>query len=210
MLGHDRGNSNATSYKSSTPLVSGRPATTRAFGGPSLEPIGPSSLRNESTRRFPVAASGSGPARYVFDTPPRLVPRDERDAMRRAAAALAAAQTTTSLGQMAAMDEGTSPFGVLTEDGYLSWEARRRRQAYYYVLCVLCILPFMALLVCKGVLDPALSWYTRGETASLTRRQRRNLKVIGVAISCLWFGVFAVGITWMVASMHEQRNGGGY
>jgi hypothetical protein len=208
MLGHDRGNSNATSYKSTAPLVSGRPALSRTVGAPSLEPIGPSSLRNETTRRFPVTTTASG-THYVFDTPPRLVPRDERDAMRRAAA-LAASHTSASLRQMAAMDEGHSPFGVLTEDGYLSWEARRRRQAYFYGLCVLCILPFMALLVCKGVLDPALSWYTRGETATLTRRQRRNLKIVGTVISIVWIGVFCVGMTIMVTTMQAQKYRSGY
>jgi hypothetical protein len=68
----------------------------------------------------------------------------------------------------------------------------------------------MALLVCKGVLDPALSWYTRGETATLTRRQRRNLKIVGTVISIVWIGVFCVGMTIMVTTMQAQKYRSGY
>jgi hypothetical protein len=69
------------------------------------------------------------------------------------------------------------------------------------------MLPFMALLVCNGKLDSALSWDIRGETESLTRRQRRNLRVIGTAISVVWLVVIAVFVT-IAATM--SAHGGWY
>lgn len=206
LIGHDRGHFNATSNKSATTLTTGRSALSRAFRFPPIEPAGTSTMRSIGSRHFPIATTSHGV--YVFDSPPRLVPRDKRDAAH-AAAALAATHTTTSLRQMAALEEGGhSPF---VEDRSLSWEARRRRQAYYYFLCVLCVLPFMALLVCNGKLDSALSWYTRGETESLTRRQRRNLRVIGTAISVVWLVAIAVFVTIAATmSAHGGRYGTAY
>jgi hypothetical protein len=100
---------------------------------------------------------------------------------------------------------GTPFFGAFpSEDGYLSWEARRRRQAYAYAMCALCVLPFFAPLVYKGTFDAALSWYTRGETGSLTRRQRRNVLVTGIVFS----GVWLVVLTVIVMVVVNRRVGG--
>ncbi len=173
-----------TSYKSATPLVTGRRALSRSFRSP-YERIGTPIYRE----RFPYQ---DGTHRYIFDLPPRLVPRDKRDAHRAAVAAGA------DLRQIAAMEDG-NPFGLPTDDAYISWEARKRRQGYYYLLCILMTLfPFIAPLAYRGTFDPALSWYTRGETTSLTPRQKRNVLVFGVAISGLWVCVLGVLITIIV------------
>lgn len=171
-----------TSYKSGTPLVvTGRRSTlSRSFRNP-YQPVG-TSLR--SSHPYPRATTP------VFGSPPCLVARDKRDGAR-------AAHLTADLRQLAAMEAGT-PFGALTDEAYLSWEARKRRQGYYYLMCILCIFPFIAPLVYRGTFDSALSWYTRGETASLTRRQRRNVLVLGIVISGVWVCALAVFVTVVV------------
>jgi hypothetical protein len=130
---------------------------------------------------------------------------------------------TADLQHIAAMEASTSPsatgggdrgvplafFASSIDDAdadaaaYLSWEARKRRQAYYYAMCVLCVVPFFALLVYRGTFDSALSWYTRGETGSLTRRQRRNTLVVGIVFSGVWLVALTVFVTVMV-----NRKGG--
>lgn len=90
------------------------------------------------------------------------------------------------------------PWGHLTDDGYLSWEARRRRKAFYHVMCILCILPFLAPLVYRGTFDSALAWYTQGETDQLSRQQRRGVLNLGCVVSALWLCVLAVVVTLAV------------
>ncbi len=173
-----------TSYKSATPLVAGRRALSRSFRSP-YERIGTPTYRERTNYQ-------DGTPRYIFNSPPRLVPRDKRDAYR------AAAARGADLHQIAAMEQG-NPFGLPTDDAYISWEARKRRQGYYYLLCILMVFfPFISPLAYRGTFDPALSWYTRGETTSLTPRQKRNVLVFGVAISGLWVCVLAVLITIII------------
>lgn len=184
-----------TSCKSGTPLISGRSANLRSFRNP-FEPVG-------------SRLSSSHPSRghkTVFETPPFLVSRDQRDKIR-------AANMNADLHQIAALESGrlgvnggrSSPFGLLLTEGsgYLSWEARSRRQAYYYAMCALCVFPFMAPLAYRGVFDSALSWYTRGEVASLTRQQRRNVLVLGIVLSGVWLVLLTVFVTVLVNRAQE-------
>ncbi|KAL2155017.1 hypothetical protein VTH82DRAFT_3693 [Thermothelomyces myriococcoides] len=75
-------------------------------------------------------------------------------------------------------DDCFFPTDSVNEEAYLSWEARRRR---------------------RGAFDSALSWYTRGETGSLTRQQRRNVLLVGIVFAGLWLVVLAVFVTIVVA-----------
>lgn len=65
-------------------------------------------------------------------------------------------------------------------------------------MCILCILPFMAPLVYKGTFNSVLSWYTKGETGHLTRRQRRNVRILGIIVSAIWLVALAVFVTLAV------------
>ncbi len=231
-MGHDRGISNVTSYKSRTPLVPGHRAPSQASRTPFDYPIvgGGSSIPSSSSRH-PFSGTPS-----IFRNPPRLVPRDRRPTTTLTAVTAAAngrtstnthrapptvrnltphhhntARTMASdLRQIATMEtshhrfsgSSSNPSGFLAtgEDGlyYLSWEARQRREAFYYLMCALCVLPFTAPLVYAGTADSALSWYTRGEVASLTRRQRRNVLRLGGVLSVLWFGVLVGFVVYLV------------
>ncbi|KAH6651022.1 hypothetical protein F5144DRAFT_71521 [Chaetomium tenue] len=214
VLGHDRGISNVTSYKSGTPLAPGHSALSRFFRPP-FEPVTSSD------------ASFLGPGNQsVFETPPCLIARDERNTARAVNLTMSNVRKTMTadLHTIAAMEASARGSSAGDRGGplaffpstataiddadadaaaYLSWEARKRRQAYYYAMCVLCVVPFFALLVYRGTFDSALSWYTRGETGSLTRRQRRNTLVVGVVFSGVWLVALAVFVTVMV-----NRRGG--
>ena len=210
VLGHNRGISNVTSYKSATPLVPGHSALSRFFRPP-FEPVTGSDT------------SFTGPGNQsVFETPPCLIARDQRNTARAANLTMSNVRKTMTadLQHIAAMEANTSPSGASGDRSvplaffpssiddadaaaYLSWEARKRRQAYYCAMCVLCVVPFFALLVYRGTFDSALSWYTRGETGSLTRRQRRNTLVVGIVFSGVWLVALAVFVTVMV-----NRKGG--
>ncbi len=192
VIGHDRGISNVTSYKSATPLVAGRRALSRSIRNP-YERIGTPVYRERINYQ-------DGTHRHIFNSPPRLVSRDKRDAYRAAAAARGVDlyEIASMERRINAMEHG-NPFGLPTDDAYISWEARKRRQGYYYLLCILMVFfPFISPLAYRGTFDPALSWYTRGETTSLTPRQKRNVLVFGVAISGLWVCVLGVLITIII------------
>jgi len=183
-INHDRGISNVTSYKSGTPLVVGRSALSRTFSP--FEPVG-SSLR--SSHRAPGDRS-------TFGSPPCLISRDKRFGPR----------MTADLHEIVTLEEanGSSPFGDQSDESYLSWEARRRRQLYYCVTCVLCVFPFFAPLAYHGKFDSALSWYTRGEVASLTPRQRRVVGHLAAAFTCAWMVGVAVLATVMIYRKHRE------
>ncbi|KAI1632079.1 hypothetical protein F4809DRAFT_656870 [Biscogniauxia mediterranea] len=51
-----------------------------------------------------------------------------------------------------------------------------RRKCWFYVMAVLSILPFFAVLVLTGVFDESLSWFTQGEYNRLSRKQRMFIK----------------------------------
>ncbi|KAK3903781.1 hypothetical protein C8A05DRAFT_14280 [Staphylotrichum tortipilum] len=206
-MGHDRGISNVTSYKSGTPLVPGRLAPSRASRTPFDYPMMGTSIRSSNRHGL----------RPVFRTPPCLVPRDRRPTTTTAAATAGRTSNTSSrrprersmandLRQIVSMEtgrysNGPNPVGFLTteESGYLSWEARRRREVFYYLMCALCVLPFTAALVYAGTADSALSWYTRGEVASLTRRQRRRVLLIGGIISVAWLCALVGFVVYLLA-----------
>ncbi|KAK4238108.1 hypothetical protein C8A03DRAFT_15397 [Achaetomium macrosporum] len=183
-MGHGRGVSNVT-YRSGTPQVTPRSALSRSFRVP-LEP------GERSSHAFPRPPS-------AFNSP-RLVARDQRHLTRGTSVAVAA-----DLRQIVSFETG-HPFGVTSEDAYLSWEARRRRQAYYYFMCMLCIFPFIAPLVYRGTFDSGLSWYTRGETGQLSQRQRRNVLIVGCFFSAVWVCVLAVFVTVVVNNSKQQHH----
>ncbi|KAK3328934.1 hypothetical protein B0H66DRAFT_7269 [Apodospora peruviana] len=162
---------------SSTPPAPGRTVFPRSCRNPfsSIH----DSVRSSSTFQAPVSAY----------SPPHLWPRDRRGYLRRHSA-----NSDPEIRDLADMNFA-SAFGIPSEDASLSWEARRRRQFYYYLICVLCILPFFAVLAYFGAFDSALSWLTKGETGRLNRRQRRNILVLAVVISVLWFCVVVVVAT---------------
>jgi 4-amino-4-deoxy-L-arabinose transferase-like glycosyltransferase len=131
---------------------------------------------------------------------PRLVARDQRHLTQGTSVAAAA-----DLRQIVSFETG-HPFGVTSEEAYLSWEARRRRQAYFYFMCMLCIFPFIAPLVYRGTFDSGLSWYTRGETGQLSQRQRRNVLIVGCFFSAVWLVVLAVFVTVIVNNSKLHHN----
>ena len=211
-MGHDRGISNVTSYKSGTPLVPGRSAASSRvsrtpFDCPIMGGGGTSSMRSSSTRH---------PFSGTFYGPPCLVPRDRRPTMTTTGGTSNASRgrrgrrhhnsednytynpnMTHDLRQIISMEAGhfdVNPTGFLaTGDGYMSWEARQRRQAFYYLMIAMCVLPFTAPLVWAGTADTALSWYTRGEVASLTPPQRKRVPCLGCALCVMWL-VVVVGV----------------
>jgi hypothetical protein len=189
IMGHDRGISNVTSYKSATPLVAGRSAFSRTLRSP-FETVG-TSLRSS------LAYPGT---HHTFSTPPRLVPRDKRNGVR---AAIAAGTLSPDLRQLAALEAGAS-FGALADDVYLSWEARKRRQMFYYGLCVLAAVPFLSPLIWRGKFDSALSWFTRGETGSLTKKQKKRVDIIGIAFWGVWLVAIAVIFTIAIQKAREE------
>jgi hypothetical protein len=115
---------------------------------------------------------------------------------------------TADLHELATMEEGANghPFAVQSDGSYLSWEARRRRQLYYCVTCVLCVFPFFAPLAYRGKFDAALSWYTRGEVASLTPRQRRVVGHLAATFTCAWLIGVAVLVTVMIYRKHREAH----
>jgi ABC-type Fe3+ transport system permease subunit len=117
--------------------------------------------------------------------PPHLWPRDKRNPFGRLDADL----------RDIANSNPNGAYGVPSEDAYLSWDARKRRQYWYYFMCALCIFPFIAPLVYMGKFNSALSWYTKGETDRLNRKQRHNVMILGTVISALWLCITAVVVT---------------
>ncbi|KAK4147854.1 uncharacterized protein C8A04DRAFT_24410 [Dichotomopilus funicola] len=90
-----------------------------------------------------------------------------------------------------------------SEDAYLSWDSRRRRQMWYIFMCALCIFPFMAPLIARGTFDPALGWLTHGEVGSLTRRQRRNVIMCAIVWGGVWLVVVAVAVTVLATTTRK-------
>ncbi|KAL2180177.1 uncharacterized protein P884DRAFT_192855 [Thermothelomyces heterothallicus CBS 202.75] len=198
-----------SSYRSGSPLSCRRSALSRTF-----DPMA------DSTSQQSIFPGGQ---QSVFRTRPRLIARDQRNTSRSATVMRTmtadlhriATATETSRGHTGTnislrsghyplpcrgtvVDDYFFPTDSVNEEAYLSWEARRRRRVCYYAMCVLSAFPFFAPLVYRGTFDSALSWYTRGETGSLTRRQRRNVLVVGVVFAGLWLVVLAVFVTIVV------------
>ncbi|KAL2129574.1 hypothetical protein VTI74DRAFT_7562 [Chaetomium olivicolor] len=191
VMGHHRGLSNVTGRQSADPLIDGRRSTQSYSVHNPTNSNGDGTLRN----RYPFVNG-----HYIFPEQPRLIPRDKRHLYRQQQQG--SNGVAPSLRQIAAMGQGISPFDMPSEDAYISWEARRRRQIYFYFLCCLCVLPFFAVLVCQGTFNNALSWYTRGETGELTRRQRRNIKIVAVVFGIIWLMLLVAFIT--VLAMNKQ------
>ncbi|KAK4158796.1 hypothetical protein QBC43DRAFT_348374 [Cladorrhinum sp. PSN259] len=79
-------------------------------------------------------------------------------------------------------------------------DARRKRQVCYYLALAISVLPFMSILVCKGMFNSALSWYTRGEIGRFTHKQRRNVSIVGGTVAALWLVVVAVVVTLLISA----------
>lgn len=62
------------------------------------------------------------------------------------------------------------------DDEHVSPEARSRRNYWFFLMVILSILPFFALLIITGELNESLAWFTRGEVRRLTRHQRGVIK----------------------------------
>ncbi|KAM7194267.1 hypothetical protein V8F20_008014 [Naviculisporaceae sp. PSN 640] len=109
------------------------------------------------------------------DPSPHLWPRGTRRQYRHS-------RTNDGIELQGIMNLEQGAFSLVNDDSSLSWEAKKRREYYYRALCVLCTIPFFALLVIKDRPSAALSWYTKGETCTLSTRQRRNvLRVVKVS-----------------------------
>lgn len=69
----------------------------------------------------------------------------------------------------------------------------------------LSVFPFFALLAQKGVFNSALSWYTRGETDTLNRKQRSVIKFANyVSLSAYLVCVTALVIFLAIRSAQVQ------
>ncbi|KAK3694026.1 hypothetical protein B0T22DRAFT_506163 [Podospora appendiculata] len=142
-----------------------------------------------------MRSSSSSPRRASITHPPHLYLRDRRNQLRHA-------NEEPDLYGIANLNFG-SPYGTPSEDAYLSWQARKTRRFYYYIMCAMCIFPFTFPLAYRGAFDSALSWYTKGEVASMNRRQRRNVLVLGIFISCLWLCAIAVTVTLLASRSNK-------
>jgi hypothetical protein len=145
------------------------------------------SLRSKSTYRGPPAVFG----------PPRLWARDQMNRLQ---------HSSEELDLRGIVDlNAAGAFGGLSGGvPYLSWEARRRRQVFFYLICALCVFPFIAPLVHRGAFNSALSWSTKGETCTLSRGQRRTVLVLGSVFSAIWLTALAVTVTLLAS---RNKNG---
>ncbi|SPQ17936.1 8cfafc12-59a1-4f28-bbd2-45c89e60ac12 [Thermothielavioides terrestris] len=183
--GYDTGTSNRTSDQSTTPLVTGGSAMSRSF----RNPFGTAHTSLRNNQALPTQPS-------IFDSP-RLIAHDRRGASR----GISLAETAR---EFASFHAGAAPSGHhATEDGHLPREARQRRQIWYYVMCCLSILPFVAPLVYCGVLDAALSWCTRGEATRLSPKQRGRILFLGLSALIFWLCI--VGAVTAVAWINNAH-----
>ncbi|KXJ91509.1 hypothetical protein Micbo1qcDRAFT_204746 [Microdochium bolleyi] len=77
-------------------------------------------------------------------------------------------------------------------------EAKSRRECWFYMMAVLSILPFFALLILMGVFDPALASLTKGEVYELTKRQKRVIQTMFIAECIVYAGCMASLIVYFV------------
>ncbi|KAH7027456.1 uncharacterized protein B0I36DRAFT_327115 [Microdochium trichocladiopsis] len=80
----------------------------------------------------------------------------------------------------------------------ISYKSRARRECWFYTMVVLSIFPFFSLLVLMGVFDEALSWITKGEAHSLTKRQKRIIQTMFIAECIVYTGCMASLIVYFV------------
>jgi hypothetical protein len=69
---------------------------------------------------------------------------------------------------------------------YTSYQARNRQRAWFVLMALISIFPFISVLVYREKFDPALSWYTKGEIDSLTPMQKQIIKAIMITGFILW------------------------
>lgn len=132
--------------------------------------------------------------------PPHLYPKSERhgrhERRRRA-------PDTNSELQTIAYGDTEPGVPVTYADAWLSWEAQKRRQLWFYFMCALCILPFFALMIHKGKFDPALSWFTKGETDRLSWGQRRVIKILNtISLTVYTVGLFVL-VVMIATRLHS-------
>ncbi|KAI0601429.1 hypothetical protein F4775DRAFT_606535 [Biscogniauxia sp. FL1348] len=85
------------------------------------------------------------------------------------------------------------------ELGELSpFAALSRRRCWFYMMAVLSILPFFAVLVLTGVFDDSLSWFTRGEYNRLSRKQRMFIKWMFLAECVVYTACVAAVLVYYV------------
>ncbi|KAK0617973.1 hypothetical protein B0T17DRAFT_643034 [Bombardia bombarda] len=154
----------------------------------------PRSLRN------PFSSFHAGPLEFRrprsrFEHPPRLWTRTRRDLHRHNASDNNRRSAAAEAGEPY---EIGNTFGVSNDEAYMSWEGRKRRQYFYYLMCLLSLFPFIAPLVCMGTFNSALSWYTKGETGRLNPKQHRRVKMVGIVAAGLWLVIIAVVVTLVV------------
>lgn len=153
-------------------------------------PVFPRSCRNPfSSVNGSVASTTTS---QLPESSPHLWPRGMRRQRRNSRA-----HDGINLQGIVDLEQGAR-FGFVNEDATLSWDARKRREYYYYALCVLCTLPFFALLIVKDRASAALSWYTKGETCTLSTKQRRTVLRVAKISAMFWICVFTVLITVIV------------
>lgn len=84
-------------------------------------------------------------------------------------------------------------------EGYeISHWGQSRRECWFYMMVVLSILPFFALLVLMGVFDEGLTWFTQGEARTLSRRQKRVIQTMFIAECIVYTGCMASLIVYFV------------
>lgn len=104
----------------------------------------------------------------VFNPAPHLYPWDWRQ--RRAAAPKS---TDPSL---ANMTRGRLPVNE-ADNPWRSYQEDHRRNAFFLMIAIASVLPFISCIALSGGFNSALSWYTKGELDHFSRGQRRFLLV---------------------------------
>ena len=185
----------------STLRTTGHPTISTGFGGSPLAPgraVFPRSCRNPFN-----SVHGSDRTSSIFQSRygrPHLFPRDRRNTFHRPGLS-----DEISLRGMIDLNRG-SRYMFGGEDASLSWDARRRRECYYRFVCVLCVLPFFALLAYRETSTAALSWYTKGETCRLTAKQRRNVLRTAKISGMFWLCAIIVLVTVLITKSDQNKH----
>ncbi|KAI0473841.1 hypothetical protein GGR56DRAFT_696438 [Xylariaceae sp. FL0804] len=88
--------------------------------------------------------------------------------------------------------------GFVSPEEYISDQARSRRQCWFYMMAILSILPFFAILVLTGVFNDSLAWFTQGEVYRLTAKQRKFIKCMFLAECIVYTAVIVAIIVYFI------------
>lgn len=134
---------------------------------------------NTSDMTIHTLTQMDGSRAHFFDPPPRLHPRGWYQ--RRCAAPQS---TDPSLAQIhrgerpnPVNDAMTSRSRRQTDHFWISDKGEQRRRAFFLIIAIASILPFISPIALCGGFDTALQWHTKGEADRFTRRQMRFLFV---------------------------------